>query len=400
MPPPADIIAFCKDWTEPATSVNHVMAELAKRHRVLWINSMAMRNANLASAHDLKKIFRKFHSWFRGTQIVHEHLRTVTPVSIPLPKYRLVQRLNQFLVRVCIRRAAKQWGFTSPQLWIFPPNSVDFIGAFGESLVVYYCVDDWSGFSYLNAGFMVAKEKELLAKAAVVFVTARKLLADKQAFHPRVHLIPHGVNFDMFAKALSPELPIPADLQVIRAKSLASKVSGLQSPTIGFYGNLYDWVDQDLIARIAAQRPHWSVVLIGKIMSDITTLQQCPNIHILGPRPYADLPAYCKGFDVGLIPYKTADPRMQSVNPLKLREYLAAGLPVVSVDLPEVRGASDDVFIAQNVPDFILQIETALTRNSAADRQRRSHTMLTETWTARVATIEHQLADLPEVVRV
>ena len=135
-------------------------------------------------------------------------------------------------------------------------------------------------------------------------------------------------------------------------------------------------------------------------MSDVTTLQKCPNIHILGPRPYADLPAYCKGFDVGLIPYRITDPRMQSVNPLKLREYLAAGLPVVSVNLPEAQGVSTDVFIANNIPDFISQIETALTNNSPADRHRRSCAMLNETWAARVATIESQLADLSETRRV
>ena len=298
MPPPADIIAFCKDWNEPATSVNHVMAELAKRHRVLWVNSMAMRSANLGSANDIKKIFRKLRSWFRGAQIIHEHLRTITPVSIPLPKYRIVQRLNRLLVRNCIRRAAKRWGFASPQLWIFPPNSVDFVGAFGESLVVYYCVDDWSGFSYLDVDFMVSKEKELLAKASVVFVTARKLLADKQTSHPHVYLIPHGVNFDLFAQALSPELPIPADLLKIRSESSALNLSPstLNSPLstcpiIGFYGNLYDWVDQDLLVKLAKVRPDWMFVIIGKVMSDVSALQRCSNIHIFGPRPYADLPA-------------------------------------------------------------------------------------------------------------
>ena len=385
---PADIICFAKDWNEPATSVNHVMQELSRRHRVLWINSIAMRNANLGSASDWKKIFRKLRSLFRGTIYISDNLRALTPIVIPLPGKRWAQRINRWLLWTVVRRAARTWGLRHPQLWIFQPNAVEYLGSFDESAVIYYCVDDFSGFSYLKAEFIAQKDRELTARADIIFVTARKLLADKQALNPHVHLIPHGVNQAAFAAALSDNL------------SVAPELVGLPRPIIGFYGNLYDWVDQDLLAALAKARSGWSFVIIGKIMSDVTTLQQCPNIRLLGPRPYSDLPAYCKGFDVGIIPYKTADPRMQSVNPLKLREYLAAGLPVVSVDLPEVRGVSDDVRIAHNTEEFIRQIEFAVARNSTADRQRRSRAMLEETWTARVETIERHLADLAEVDHV
>lgn len=358
----SDIIAFCKDWNEPKTSNNHVLEELANRHRVLWINSITTRAPNLGSAHDLQKIGRKIRSWLAGIQIVHDRLRVLTPVVLPLPRSRLAQRFNRWLTGALVRRAARRWGFRQPQLWIFPPNAVDYVGQFGESKVIYYCVDEWSQFNHLNTEFILAKERELLAKADAVFVVSQKLLEK----HPGAHLIPHGVNFDLFAAPgpVAPDLPAP--------------------PVIGFYGNLYDWVDQDLLAGMARLRPQWNFVLIGKIMTDISRLQ-LPNIHILGPRPYEALPAYCRGFAIGIIPYKLTDPRMQSVNPLKLREYLAAGLPVVSVDIPEVRGLP--VRLAQTPEEFVAKIEEAL--HDTTDYR---ETVRHESWTARVAEIERILA--------
>ncbi len=382
------IICFAKDWHEPKTSVNHVMEELAKTHRILWVNSIAMRSANFASARDWKKIFRKLRTLFRGMQQPLPNLRVFTPLVIPLPNSRLAQAINRRLLRWGINRAAKRWGLQRPQLWIFQPNAVDFIGEFHESLVVYYCVDDFSGFSYLNAKLMRQKEQNLTARANVVFVTARKLLDQKLAQNPHTYLVPHAVNHELFAQALVPDCVVPVELQ------------RLPRPIIGYYGNLYDWVDQELLAALAQARPAWSFVLVGKIMSEVSVLQAQRNIHLLGPRSYEELPAYCKGFDVGIIPYKTADPRMQSVNPLKLREYLAAGLPVVSVDLPEVHNVCADVRVAHTVAEFLQQIEAALAQNSSADRCRRSQAMLTETWSARMATIEQHLANLPVVNHV
>ena len=374
MTPPADIIAFCKDWNEPKTSNNHILEELAKRHRVLWVNSISTRGPNLASANDLKKIARKIRSWLHGIQVIHENLRVLTPIVLPFPRMRLAQRFNRWLTRALVRNATRRWGFRQPQLWIFPPNAVDYVGCFGESKVVYYCVDEWSQFTHLNAKFILQKERELLAKADVVFVVSQPLLDAKRT--PKTHLIPHGVNFELFAN------------ETRRAPELAD----LPRPIIGFYGNLYDWVDQELLTGIARRRPHWSLVLVGKIMCDVSALQRCGTIHLLGARPYEQLPAFCRGFDVGIIPYNTRDPRMASVNPLKLREYLAAGLPVVSIDIPEVRTLAGQVRLAQTCDEFVAQIEAALAQDSPGAQHARRESVRADSWTARVAEIERILA--------
>ena len=386
---PADIICFAKDWNEPKTSNNHVMEELAKRHRVLWVNSVATRTPSLTSGNDLKKIVRKVREWFRGATIIHERLRVFTPVSLPLPHSRLAQALNRWLVCFSVRRVAGRWGFHAPQFWTFLPNVGDLVGRLGESQVIYYCTDEWTGFTHLNPGYVRQKELELLQKADIVFVTSQKLYDSKRPHNAGIHLMPHGVNRALFAQALAAAVPAAPEPAV------------LPQPVLGFYGNLYDWVDQELLAAIARARPTWSLVLIGKLMTDVATLRACPNIHLLGARPYAQLPAYCKSFAVGLIPYKTTDPRMLTVNPLKLREYLAAGLPVVSVEMPEVRHlvaagqiTPTDVSIATGPVEFIQRIEAMLAADSPLARQRRSDLMELESWTARVAQMENILVKI------
>ena len=112
---PADIICFAKDWNEPKTSNNHVMEELAKRHRVLWVNSIATRAPKLGSANDLKKIFRKIRSWLRGVQIAHDNLRVLTPIVFPFPRSTLAQRLNIWVAGRMVRRAARHWDDQSIQ---------------------------------------------------------------------------------------------------------------------------------------------------------------------------------------------------------------------------------------------------------------------------------------------
>ena len=183
---------------------------------------------------------------------------------------------------------------------------------------------------------------------------------------------------------------------------MPADIAALPRPVIGFYGTLRDWVDLDLIAGVAKARPQWSIALIGQQLDDVATVRGLPNVHLLGRKPHAELPAYCKGFDVGLIPYRI-DQRMTYVNPIKLREYLSAGVPVVSTRVPEVERMIDRsghlAQIADDAPGFVAAIERALAGDSPARRQERSAAMATETWPARVEQISRIVDDLASAKR-
>jgi glycosyltransferase involved in cell wall biosynthesis len=369
-----NIICFAKDWDETPTSNNHVMAELAKSNRVLWLNSIATRAPSLASGRDLRKIGRKLASFGRGPRRVQDNLWVYTPVVLPLPYSGVAKAINRQILRAAVGVLRRTLGMREFQLWTFLPNAVDYVGALGESMVVYYCVDEWSKFTYLDGPKTADAERRLCRTADVVFASAQSLVDDRRPLNPETQLARHGVDHALFARAMDEGTPVPPD------------IAALPKPVIGFYGTLQDWVDQDLIIFLARRHPEWSIALIGKPAVDVSRLRDLPNVHLLGRRPHTDLPAYCKGFDVGIIPYVLND-RILHVNPLKLREYLCAGLPVVSVALPEVRGYEQYCTVAPDYGEFERGIEQALRTNTPELRKRRCDAMRAESWQRRVADV-------------
>jgi len=380
---PLPIVAFAKDWHEDPTSNHHVLRELARTRRVLWLNSLATRTPSLGSGRDLGKIKRKLAEFARGPVNVENDLWVATPLVLPLPGSPIARAINRQILRATIRALRLRLGIRLFELWTFLPNTADYIGTLGEQFAVYYCVDEWSMFSYLDRAQTVAAERRVLERVDAVFAVNHALADAKRQVNRQTFVSPHGVDHAMFARALDPALAVPADLEA------------LPHPRIGFYGTLRDWVDFALIAHIARARPTWSIALIGQALGDLSALNGIPNVHLLGQKRHDELPAYCKGFDAGMIPYRI-DERMQFVNPLKLREYLSAGLPVVSTPIPEVVRYAHMCRIAATPDDFVAALDAALAEATPAARRARSDAMAQETWAARVADVARTIAELAQ----
>lgn len=373
-----NIICFAKDWNEDPTSNNHVMCELAKNNRVLWLNSISTRTPSLTNGRDLRKIVSKLLSFFQGARQVDRQLWVYTPLVLPFPHSRLATLLNRWILQISIRMLRHRMGMHDFQLWTFLPNVADYLGRLGESLAVYYCVDEWSKFSYIAERQTVAAEQQLCRKADIVFATSHALVERRRQYNPETHLATHGVDYELFSQALDRDTPVPADL------------AALPQPVLGFYGTIQDWVDLELIGYLAARHPEWSIVLIGRVAVDVSALRQYPNVHFLGRRPHHQLPAYCKGLAVGLLPQKVNDLTLH-MNPIKLREYLCAGLPVVATALPEVNHYRDHCYIAQNYQEFESAIADALRNDSPQRRLQRNQAMRAETWELKVRQVSAQV---------
>jgi glycosyltransferase involved in cell wall biosynthesis len=373
-----NILCFSKDWNEDPTSNHHILQRLAQNNRVVWINSISTRTPNLSSGKDFRKIFRKLLQFTKGPVKVEKNLWVFTPVVVPYPHHPLAKKVNNALLRRFLGSLRRKLGMQDFQLWSFLPNTGDYFGTMGESLSVYYCVDEWKLFTHLDTSRTWEAEKALCQKADLVFATARSLVEDRRPFNPETHLATHGVDHALFAQALHEETPIPADL------------AGIPGPIIGFYGLLEDWLDYDLIVSLAERHPEWSFALLGKACVDVSHLQSHPNIHLLGRKPHGQLPRYCKAFSVGIIPYQLTE-RLHHVNPIKLREYLSAGLPVVSTPLPEVVQYQHLCSIAGTPEEFDRAILKALAEDSPERRQARSDAMRAETWEKKVEAIGEQV---------
>ena len=260
------------------------------------------------------------------------------------------------------------------QLWVFLPTAADMVRYLKPEKVIYYCVDEWSAFSFLDGKLMREMEERLLAQSNLVIVSAEALYASKSRLNPHTYLVPHGVDSEHFARARQPDTDIPIELKE------------LPQPILGFWGLIHEWIDLDLLQYVAQVHPEWSIVLIGKVSVDSSVLSRMPNIHLLGPRPYSSLPGYAKGFTAAMLPFKI-NRLTESVNPIKLRENLAAGLPVVSTALPEVKSYAGVVRIASTPEEFVREMEAAVKDTSETAARGRMESVAKDTWVARVEYI-------------
>ena len=369
-----DIICFSHDWSGDPLSKTHIVRVLARAgNRVLWINSIANRMPT-ASGKDFRRAFNKIAAFTEPMREVEPNIFVFNPLALPAYGSVAIRRLNQQFLLTQVRGAMRKMKFKHNVIsLIFNPAAGLLARKLNEELLIYYCVDEYTAFTGTSQGLKEIEE-DLFRQADLVIVSAEKLLESKIKYNPNTFLIRHGVDHQLFSRALDAQTVVP------------EAIKNLPRPIIGFHGLLADWIDFDLLKQIANHFSQGSLVLIGKITVDgqpqIGKVRGLPNVHLLGRQPYADLPAYCKGFDVALNPFVINELTV-ATNPLKIREYLAAGLPVVSTAIPEVE-VLKMCRIGRDPQDFIRQIEIALTESGDDARRKRSEAIRSESWEARV----------------
>ena len=243
---------------------------------------------------------------------------------------------------------------TNYLLWYYTPMALGFTRHLRPRAVVYDCMDELSAFAGAPLS-MREREAQLLARADVVFTGGHSLFEHKRHSHPNVHAFPSSVDVAHFARARNTPRD-PADQ------------SALARPRLGFFGVLDERLDIDLIAAVATMRPDWHMVFVGPVVKiDPAKLPRLPNVHYLGSKEYAELPAYISGWDVALLPFARNE-ATRFISPTKTPEYLAAGRPVVSTSIRDVvrpYGERGLARIADTPADFVAAVAAALTEPAA-----------------------------------
>ena len=381
------IVAFTKDWDDVPTCTTHILREMGKTEPVLWVGSIGTRKPSAGSAKDVRRIWRRLWRGVLPPAHKENHVYVLHPLLIPKATATWAVRVNRWIFRWYVSRfarmARRQNDEQSIDYWCFVPNAVDLLpGRESGDRVVYYVADDWTAFHNLDGAWMAAKEASLVARADVVFATSCFLVdklqrvcagAGREEEDVVVHMA-HGVDHALFAQALDKSVALPSELQ------------GIPHPIIGFYGNLHPWVDFVLIEKLANARPAWHFVLIGEDYGAPESLKACANVFLLGRREHAVLVDYCRGFDAAMIPYDMRQGRMESVNPVKTKELLSAGVPVAASQVPALDGYGDDVLLCGGLEQWLNALEQQMAKD-ATERAAISERMRWETWEQKVREI-------------
>lgn len=358
------------------SSTQHLMLGFSKTHPILWVDSMGLRTPSAASSGDLKRIWSKVRKFSEGIEEVESNIWRLSPLVVPLAKWRWVRAFNRRLMKVYVGGWLKKNRYDQFIQWSSSPTSAPMLGALGEIANVYYVGDEFSEFSQFNAGLVQTLERPLLVRSDLVFVVSERLRETKSQYSGVIDMLPHGCDYEHFSSVSRlNESDIPADLAAIRR------------PRIGYYGLIRDWFDFPMLREIFTRRKDWSLVLVGPRDTDVSAISDLPNVHLLGPKQYAELPRYLRGFDVGIIPYRDSE-ITRNANPLKLLEYLASGIPVVSTDLPAVRPFCDCLTLASDANSYEKGIAHALEERSPVAAEKRQKLAAENSWSARVAQVE------------
>jgi glycosyltransferase involved in cell wall biosynthesis len=369
---PPDFVVFSDDWGRHPSSCQHLFRRIRRDHRVLWVNTIGLRAAKADSFTFLRGL-EKLREWSRPLRRVDKNMWVLAPIMLPVSGAGALGRLNRWQAARAVRRTLARLGMRDPVLFASVPTAIDYVGRLGESAVVYYITDDYSLWPGGNAEQIRRADRDLAA-AADLILPCNEVLAGLHAdCGAMVEVLPHAVDAEHFAAEGS---PAPDDLP------------SADGPRLCFFGLVYEKIDLPLLAQLARRRRDLQILMIGPVKTDTSPADGIENLHFLGPRDYAHLPAYLQAMDVLVVPYVRDEETLRK-GPLKIRECLAAGKPTVARRIPDLEQYEDLVVLYDGPEQFGAAVDKALAQRGDAELERQMRARIAaETWQARVEQIE------------
>ncbi|HIP52807.1 MAG TPA: glycosyltransferase family 1 protein [Chromatiales bacterium] len=294
-----------------------------------------------------KDIFHKSFSVTKdGVHVYH------SPKWLPVTEKPLLKQITDFGWKWMLRHKAREMGAGRPIVWLSRPEMVRLKGKLGEKLLVYHVVDEYLGYYGLSEKGkreLVGMERQLLHSADVVIVVSPNLMKSKSPFNKNTFLVPNAVDFEAFANAKRDVL------------------HDVPRPIVGYSGLIGNRLDIELLISMADERPEWSFVFVGEVVEarcvqQMSELKKKKNTYFIGRKNIEEVPSYVGSFDVGIIPYKV-DLQSENGSPLKIYEYMAAGIPVVTSNFNVALEFDDVVHVCSGVKKMGVAIQECIEKS-------------------------------------
>lgn len=343
-----------------------MMRELSGRVPVLYVNSIGMRVPRVGEGRMfLKRIARKLRSLRRGMVRVRENFAVYSPFAAP---GRLGMALSGRLLPWQVRRAARRLGVRRPLVWVACPPGAAAVDGLAPAGLVYQRTDRFEEYTGVDREQILAYDRAMKSRADLTLFCSRVLHEEEGASCARAMFIDHGVDYDRFERAAGDPASEPADLRDI-PRPRAGFVGGIDASTF----------DPALFVEVARSLPEVRFVMVGACSLPEGWCDP-PNVHFLGQREYAQVAGYMAACDVLLMPWNRSE-WIRACNPVKLKEYLATGRPVVSAPFPELTQYEGLVRVADGAKQFAAAIREALA--DPGDARARRERVRNETWAAK-----------------
>ncbi|MFO0799636.1 MAG: glycosyltransferase [Gemmataceae bacterium] len=374
MPDPAPLVVFSDDWGRHPSSCQHLISHLLPTRPVVWVNTIGTRPPRLDRA-TLARAVEKLKQWGRAPHPPREPQgpapRVLNPRMWPSFRGRLARGLNRRVLGRALRAAVAHLP-APPVVVTTLPITADLVGTFPAARWVYYCVDDFAVWPGLDGRTMRDMEAELVTKVDAAVAVSENLQLHLEKLGRPSHLLTHGVDLDHFRR--TPE-GLPESLRGLDA---------LPGPLVVFWGVIDRRMDTEFVRAVAASLEVGTVLLVGPQDSPDPTLLTLPRVATLPPVPYAHLPALAARAGVLVMPYADL-PVTRAMQPLKLKEYLATGKPVVVRELPATRDWSDCLDAAATPDAFAAAVRERLATGVPAVQADGRKRLDAEGWAAKAA---------------
>lgn len=357
------------------------MTKTFEKHgdKIIYIDSLGIRKPK-ASKGDILRILKRFKALFKPYKKVSDNIWIVSPFVIPLHRFKIVKIFNDLFLSFIIKILMFFLNFKEYMIWTYSPVTNTIVDKFSPCTIVYHCVDNLSALPNVDKDILKQKEIELINKSNFIFTTSKNLYNYIKPLNNNTFYQNNVCDYKHFTKAKNEKFDLPKDLRNIKG------------PKIVFVGAISSYkINFDLISTIANNNKNWNFIMIGQIgegqpETNISIIENCQNIHLLGPKDYIQIPRYLHFADVAIIP-SNLNGYTKSMFPMKFFEYLSAGLQVVTTNLTSLYEYRELCFISNDEEEFENNLKTILEEKQHKSQKKIDNECLKHTWDNRYLTM-------------